>query len=72
MRRKPTFEDRFETLVAEATPEQLRRMVDLAGFALRRESRKLPLAAPLPADALPAKRRAFANDQILPPGGVIK
>ena len=42
MRRKSTFDDRLESLLDEATPEQLRRIVDLAGFALRRDQRNTP------------------------------
>ena len=41
MRRKPSFDDRLESLLDEATPEQLRRIVDLAGFALRRDQRNI-------------------------------
>ena len=44
MRRKPTFDDRLEALLDEATPEQLRRILDLAGFALRRDQRAAGLA----------------------------
>ena len=44
MRRKSTFDDRLESLLDEATPEQLRRIVDLAGFALRRDQRNTGLA----------------------------
>ena len=71
MRRKPTFGDRLEALLDEANPEQLRRMVDLASFALRREARKIPVPGTQPVTS-PKRRKPFVHPDAARMAGIFR